>query len=177
MNKSYITLSKTNIFNAVISINSKNEQKYYHKYKPEIGVNITANSIELHSIGSLTGKWKQEPFKIINYSEIEKIEVSICRRNYGAISGIIVNEYHIYLIIELLYGYSYQLETQSWDNFIYMIEKLKLEKVLVDDILNVYENYKQYRKKYFEKLDKTFDDIANQYHLDSYRSSNKRKGC
>ena len=56
MNKSYITLSKTNIFNAVISINSKNEQKYYHKYKPEIGVNITANSIELHSIGSLTGK-------------------------------------------------------------------------------------------------------------------------
>ena len=33
------------------------------------------------------------------------------------------------------------------------------------------------RKKYFEKLDKTFDDIANQYHLDSYRSSNKRKGC
>ena len=79
MNKSYITLSKTNIFNAVISINSKNEQKYYHKYKPEIGVNITANSIELHSIGSLTGKWKQEPFKIINYSEIEKIEVSICR--------------------------------------------------------------------------------------------------
>ena len=68
MNKSYITLSKTNIFNAVISINSKNEQKYYHKYKPEIGVNITANSIELHSIGSLTGKWKQEPFKIINYS-------------------------------------------------------------------------------------------------------------
>ena len=177
MNKSYITLSKTNIFNAVISINSKNEQKYYHKYKPEIGVNITANSIELHSIGSLTGKWKQEPFKIINYSEIEKIEVSIFRRNYGAISGIIVNEYHIDLIIELLDGYSYQLETQSWDNFIYMIEKLKLEKVLVDDILNVYENYKQYKKNYFEKLDKTFDDIAKQYHLDSYRSSNKRKGC
>ena len=134
----YKELAKKNIFNTEISVDGVKEMVYYHKYKPDLGIDVNNNNIYIYAINSLTNSWKKKPVDIIEYSNINDVKISVCRRNYGAIAGVIVNEYHLDIIINLNDGSSYQLESQSWNNFIKMIDKLLYKDVQVIDSMDVY---------------------------------------
>jgi hypothetical protein len=167
-------LAITNIFNTEISINGRKESIFYHRYKPEYILDVTDESINLYAIGILTSLRKKKPFEKIHYSNIKDVTISVCRRNYGIIAAIIVNEYHLDLILNLNNGESYQLESQSWNNFLKLIDKLYLENVTINDQLNIYKGYAESGKRFIQELDMIFDDLADTYHLKHYRLGNKR---
>ena len=73
----------------------------------------------------LTNSKKKMSFDTIEYSKLNKVKISLCRRNYGAISAILVNEYHLDITLFLNDGNSYQLESQSWNDFLKAVEIMK----------------------------------------------------
>lgn len=171
----YNMLAKTRIFQTIIEINGKDQGIYYHKYKPDCIANFTDNGVSLYATNSLSNSKKKEPFTTIDYANLNKVKVSLCRRNYGSIAAIIVNEYHVDLILELADGNSYQLETQSWENFTKMVDILKARTVNIEDLLNVYNHYTKNGNSYIESLDRQFDELAKTFDLSSYRGNNVRE--
>lgn len=174
MNIDYTALAKTNIFNTEIQVKGNKENVLYHKYKPEVVLNVTDYGLELYALNVLTNTKKKYPFAVMDFASIEELSVSICRRNYGNISAIIMNEYHIDLTMKTFNGKSFELESQSWKNFIQMMDIIYQKDVKVKDPFNVYDNYRKYQEKYIEELDKTFDKLADQYNIPHYRAGNKR---
>lgn len=174
MKTNYSVITKTNILNSEIQIEGTKEKIYYHKYKPEYILDMKDTEINLYAQSLLSLTHKKVLIRSINYLDIQEVDISICRRNYGTVAQIIVNEYHLDITIHLKDKTSYQIESQSWNNFIKMVDMLKCHHVIVIDRLDVYENYFKDGKKYIEELDKIFDMLADQYHLSHYRAGNRR---
>lgn len=174
MSIDYNQLAKTKIFLTDIEYKGKRDKVLYHKYKPDCCLNIEEDSLYLHSMNSLMEKKKKDFFKKIKYSELKEVSLSICRRNYGSIASIIINEYHMDIILSLNDDTSYQLESQSWRMLKLFVDELKQNNVLIKDPLNIYHNYLVNGEKYLEKLDVVFDEIVKQYNINPYRAGNNR---
>lgn len=174
MNDNYIVLGRTRILMAEIEVNDTKEKIYYHKYKPEVIANFTNRCIYLHATNFLTNSKKKMSFDTIEYSKLNKVKISLCRRNYGAISAILVNEYHLDITLFLNDGNSYQLESQSWNDFLKAVEIMKDNNVDIIDEMNVIYNYNKSKKDYLKELDSTFDELAVKYNLQHYRGNNIR---
>lgn len=170
----YKKFAEKNILNTEIRINGKKDVISYHKYKSNFGLDLTDENINVYAINVLTKKWKKKPFETIKYTDIDKVKISICRRNYSMIASIIVNEYHLDITTYLKNGFSYQFETQYWNSFVEMINKFSSKEVRIIDPIDIYNNYLNIGKRYLEKLDRQYDELIFIHNLESYRGDYKR---
>lgn len=173
MRKQLLEISKKNILQAIVEIKGKRSNAIVHKYKPDTVIDFSDEGISLFSTGALTNK-KKNMFFSCNYCEVSQFELSICKRNYGTIAGVLVNEYHIIFLFTLHNGQSFEIESASWQQLLDMVVLLKNNNVIVCDLLDIYNNYSNRGKEYLSSLDQEFDIYTDKYNLKSYSSDFKR---
>lgn len=130
--KSFLQLSKRNIFHVFVKSNDKSDPKYIPNYPPSVIVEFNDDKLYIRDFNN------NKLLLSIDYDEILTFNMSVCSR-LGQTKIILNKLYHIEFII---ITDKLELHFESKDSSIwkYILPVLEAHQVKIVDPLNVFEN-------------------------------------
>ncbi len=138
----YNMLAKRNILHLGLEVEGM-ESDEHHTCQLDCIATCLPDEIVLYGTSGKLNQRETKPFARSTYRDIDKVNILVCKRNYGKMKVPYLHECRFDMLVNLKNGKSYQFESQSWELFVQLIDKLIENDVKVVDTMNIYSTYIQ----------------------------------